>query len=144
MLARITRIATLTGVLLAIGQAQAQQTLVEYAYNACKPSIETYCDQVTPGEGRMLYCLAAHEDKISAECEYALYTAATVIEGLTAAIVEEVEDAVEYLAVECGADIEKHCDDIRPGEGRILMCLDSHEDKLSDECTAAVTNIFGS
>lgn len=123
--------------------AQDEQTLVEYAYNACKISIDAFCDEVTPGEGRLLYCLAAHEDKISYDCEYALYTAATVIQELTVAIVEELNDAVEYLASECGTDIEEHCADVPVGEGRILMCLDENADDLTKECTTAVTNIFG-
>jgi len=134
----------LMATLLLSGYASAQDSLVEYTYNACKKSIDAFCDEVTPGEGRILHCLVAHEDKISYDCEYALYTAAAVIQGLTVAIVEELNDAVEYLAVECGGDIKKHCADVPAGEGRILMCLDQNSDDLSQECTAAVTNIFGS
>ncbi len=137
-----TALALLAAVFFA-GPAMAQDTLVEYVYLACEAHIESFCDEVTPGEGRMLYCLAAHEDKISAECEYALYTAAAVIEDLTAAIVEELADAIEYVATECGPDIEEHCADVPPGEGRILMCLDEAEGGLSEECVTAVTNVFG-
>ena len=122
----------------------AQESLVEYTYAACQTSIEAFCDQVTLGEGRMLHCLAAHEDKISYQCEYALYTAATVMQELTVAIVEELNDAIEYLAVECGTDIEEHCADVPPGEGRILMCLDANAEDLTEECTTAVTTVFGS
>ena len=129
--------------LLLAGNASAQETLIEYVIGACETSINAFCDEVTPGEGRMLHCLAAHEDKISYECEFALYTAATVLEDLTVAIVEELNDAVEYLASECGPDIEKHCEDVPPGEGRILMCLDANEDDLTLDCTSALTNIFG-
>ena len=107
------------------------------------PQGNAFCDQVTPGDGRILHCLAAHEDKISADCEYALYTAATVIQELTIAIVEELNDAIEYLAVECGTDIDEHCPDVPPGEGRILMCLEQNEADLTDDCTAALTNVFG-
>ena len=31
---------------------------------------------MTPGQGRVLACLYAHGDKLSAKCEYALYDAA--------------------------------------------------------------------
>jgi hypothetical protein len=116
---------------------------MEYTYAACETSIEAYCDQVTLGDGRLLYCLAAHEDKISEECEYALYAAAAVIQELTVAIVEELSDAVEYLAVECATDIEEHCADVPLGEGRILMCLDENEEDLTEECTTALTTLFG-
>jgi hypothetical protein len=125
------------------GHALAQDTLVEYVYNECKVSIDAFCDEVTPGEGRLLYCLAAHEDKISYDCEYALYTAAAAIQELTTAIVEELSDAVDYIGVECGPDIDEHCAHVPPGEGRILMCLDQNSKDLSKECTTALDNVFG-
>ena len=122
----------------------AQETLLEYTYAACKNNIEAYCDQVTLGENRLLHCLAAHEDKLSEDCEYALYAAASVIQELAVAIVEELNDAIEYLAVECGTDIEEHCADVPVGEGRVLMCLDENEENLTNECITAVTTVFGS
>ena len=33
--------------------------------SACAKDIKKYCKTVTPGEGRMIYCMQAHEDKIS-------------------------------------------------------------------------------
>jgi hypothetical protein len=120
----------------------AQESLVEYTYLACETNIEQFCNQVTLGEGRLLHCLAAHEDKISDECEYALYAAATVIQELTIAIVEELNEAVEYLVVECGTDIEEHCADVDFGEGRILMCLDENAEDLTEQCTVAVGAVF--
>ena len=53
--------------------ATAGQSLVDTVVNGCKVEIEKYCAQVTPGEGRVLACLFAYEDKLSAKCEYALY-----------------------------------------------------------------------
>src|ERR1700761_4685469 len=40
--------------------------------NACATDIRKYCRDVTPGEGRMVYCMQAREDKISTKCAYAL------------------------------------------------------------------------
>jgi hypothetical protein len=34
----------------------------------------------------------------------------------------------------CKADIEKYCKDIKPGGGRIWVCLKSNGDRLSQEC----------
>jgi len=34
----------------------------------------------------------------------------------------------------CKADIEKFCKDIKPGGGRIWVCLKSNGDRLSQEC----------
>jgi hypothetical protein len=38
----------------------------------------------------------------------------------------------------CNEDIQKFCGDVTPGEGRILMCLQSHIDRISPECRGAM------
>ena len=38
----------------------------------CSHEIQTYCQDVTPGEGRIVACLQAYEDKVSAICRAAL------------------------------------------------------------------------
>lgn len=35
----------------------------------------------------------------------------------------------------CKADIEKFCKDIKPGGGRVWVCLKSNVDRLSQECS---------
>ena len=118
-----------------VTNTMAQESLVDNVIKACETDIKTYCSQVTPGHGRMLHCMAAHEDKISGSCEYALYRAATILEQLTAAIA--------YVASECAADIRTYCSDVAMGEGRILNCLEEHEDAVSDACNAAVDETVG-
>ena len=44
--------------------------------SACAKDIKKYCRDVTPGEGRMIYCMQAHEDKISPKCAFELGEAA--------------------------------------------------------------------
>jgi hypothetical protein len=34
----------------------------------------------------------------------------------------------------CKADIEKFCKDVKPGQGRIVKCLQAHENELSPAC----------
>ena len=97
---------------LGITSATAGQSLVETVANGCKVELEKYCSQVTPGQGRVLACLYAHEDKLSAKCEYALYDAAVQLERAVAAL--------SYVANECDADLEKYCGSIAPGEGRLV------------------------
>ena len=38
----------------------------------------------------------------------------------------------------CKSDIQKFCPNVTPGEGRILMCLQSHIDQISPECRGAI------
>jgi hypothetical protein len=118
--------------LLAGPNAMSQETLMEHVVNACQGDLDKYCSQVTPGQGRVLYCMAAHEDKISGQCQYAFYQAATLLEQLSM--------AVSYIAQECKADIEKHCANVEMGEGRILACLSGHDAQVSDGCKKAIAD----
>ena len=119
--------------LLGIAGVNAEQGLVETVANGCKMEIEKYCSQVTPGQGRILACLYAHEDKLSAKCEYALYDAAVQLERAVAAL--------SYVANECNADLEKYCESIEPGKGRLLDCLDKHDKQVSKRCKQAIKDV---
>ena len=38
---------------------------IEQAIAACEYELTHFCSSVTPGEGRLMMCLGAHEDKVS-------------------------------------------------------------------------------
>jgi len=113
----------------------AQETLLEHVVAACETDLQNYCSQVTPGNGRLLHCMAAHEDKISGQCEYAFYQAATLLEQLSVAI--------NYVAQECKTDIQNHCSDVEMGDGKILACLAEQEADVSESCKKAVADTVG-
>ncbi len=121
--------------ILASPAALAQDTLVEHLVLACESDIENYCSKVTPGNGRLLHCMAAHEDKISGQCMYAFYQAASLLEQLSVAI--------NYVAHECSTEIETLCSDVVAGEGRMLACFDKHEEELGDACKKAIADTVG-
>lgn len=100
----------------------------------CATEIEQYCSQVSPGDGRLLACFFAHEDKLSGQCEYALYSAAAQL--------EQAVNALAYVASTCEEDILKLCADVPLGEGRVLECLDSNGDAVSSACKAAISQVF--
>ena len=118
---------------LGITSATEGQSLIETVANGCKVEIEKYCAQVTPGQGRVLACLFAHGDKLSAKCEYALYDAAVQL--------ERAVTALSYVANECDADLEKYCGSIAPGEGRLLDCLEKHDKQVSGRCKQAIKDV---
>ena len=121
--------------LFAASSAMAQETLLEHVVIACETDLQNYCSQVTPGNGRLLHCMAAHEDKISGQCEYAFYQAATLLEQLSVAI--------NYLAQECKTDIQTHSSDVEMGDGKILVCLTEHEAEVGEGCKKAVADTVG-
>jgi hypothetical protein len=43
----------------------------------------------------------------------------------------------------CADDIEKYCKEIKPGGGRILECLKSHETELSESCRGKISELQG-
>ena len=115
------------------GNLSAQETLLETVANGCKTEITTYCKDVKPGEGRILACLYAYEDKLSGKCEYALYDAAARLERAVAALT--------YVAKECEADIVANCSGVKAGEGRVLQCLEKNEAKVSARCKGAIKEV---
>ena len=106
---------------------------VETVLDGCQKDIETYCKGVTPGEGRILACLYAYQDKLSNRCEYALYDAAAQL--------ERAITALTYLANECKDDLKAYCSDVKPGEGRLINCIDKNMEKVSNRCKQAIKDV---
>ena len=116
-----------------VNGVSAQQSLVETVATGCKTEIESYCKTVTPGEGRILACLYAHQDKLSGKCEFALYDAAVRLERAVAAL--------SYAANECEDDLDKYCQGVPAGEGRLLECIDKNDAKVSSRCKQALKDV---
>ena len=129
----LTSMAAATVLLLSGPIASAQQNIVETVATGCETELKAYCTGVTPGEGRILSCLYAYGDKLSGQCEYALYDAAAQLERFV--------QALTYVANECGDDIDKYCASVQAGEGRILSCLDAQSSNLQARCTQALKDV---
>ncbi len=41
----------------------------------------------------------------------------------------------------CADDVSKFCKDVQPGQGRIIKCMKEHENELSAECKAQLTEM---
>jgi len=108
-------------------------SLGEQVKEGCKAELDSHCKDVTPGEGRLLACLYAYEDKLSSRCDYALYDASMRLERAVAAL--------SHGAHECKSDIDKHCATVQAGEGRIVDCLKKQGDKVSKRCRQAMKDI---
>lgn len=111
--------------------AVMQGQLGEQVLNGCNTELARFCAEVTPGEERLLACLYAHGDKLTKQCDYALYNAA--------ARLERAIGAITYVASECRAELERHCADVDVGEGRVAQCLKEHAGELGPGCGQALT-----
>ena len=99
---------------------------VEKVQKACSADVQKYCGSVTPGEGRLILCMQAHEDKVSAGCDLAIFEASRNL--------QRTLDRIELVADACWNDIEKHCANMTPGEGQIAQCLQGKKASLSRAC----------
>jgi len=131
-------------VVLSVGSASAQsnigKTIVEkltakvaVLEKSCARDIRKYCRTVTPGEGRMIYCMQAHEDKISPKCAYEL--------GQAAASVQATADLLKDGVIACKAEIMGACGKIQPGQGRIAACLIENKSTASKGCAEAIQKV---
>ena len=123
--------------ILSVGSASAQTDITKAIQeklaaeaakleNSCADDIKKYCSDVTPGEGRMLYCMHAHEDKISPKCSYDLEEAA--------ADVQLSADNLKEAITACKAEIGGVCGKTQPGQGRIAACLFANKSMASKAC----------
>jgi hypothetical protein len=132
------------GLISSIGSASAQADLAKAIQqklaaeaakleSSCADDIKKYCSTVTPGEGRMIYCMQAHEDKISPKCAFDLEEAATDVQ-LSA-------DNLKEAVTACKAEITGVCGTTLPGQGRIAACLMANKTTASKSCSDAIQKI---
>ncbi len=100
---------------------------------SCASELKKYCSTVTPGEGRMLYCMQAHEDKISAKCAFDLEEAVGNVQALT--------DSLNEGIIACKPEITGVCGKVVPGEGRIAACLLANKSTASKTCIDAIQKV---
>jgi len=87
----------------------------------CEADAKKFCGDVQPGGGRVAKCMKSHEAQLSPACQSEM---------------KRAEERIEQVRQECKADAEKFCKGIRPGQGRILACLKSHQAELAPACAA--------
>src|SRR4029077_4108478 len=83
----------------------------ERVQNACRTELQNFCSTVTPGEGRLLLSMQAHEDKLGNQCELALFEASRNV--------RQAMRRIERVADACGSDIQAHC----VGSASIAQCM---------------------
>lgn len=113
--------------------SHAEQDLIESVITGCETELTTYCKDVTPGQKRLLACLYAHNDKLSSQCDFALFDAAIQLERAVAALA--------YVVNECDDDLMQFCGEEQVGEGRLLACLDKNEAEVSSRCKEALSEV---
>jgi hypothetical protein len=99
---------------------------------ACAQDMKEKCADIVPGKGRMIMCLAAHEPTLSQTC-------ANAIQALPLPVHEGGHGAFRA----CRDDVRSFCADVKPGGGRIVQCLQTHQAQISPACKTAMTTKTG-
>ncbi|MEQ1718711.1 MAG: cysteine rich repeat-containing protein [Hyphomicrobium sp.] len=97
--------------------------IVQHLTQDCRHDLDAFCSTVTPGEGRLAFCLMAHADKRSEACDAGLMKAR-----------QEAEEIVAKSSQACERDIETLCSGTQPGQGRVVQCLLDQRVSLSNGC----------
>ncbi|MBN1531852.1 MAG: hypothetical protein JXA20_04255 [Spirochaetes bacterium] len=114
------------GALMVVTAVFAMSVLTQEAETVrpCKADVDKFCKDIRPGHGRIAKCLKSHEAELSEACK--------------AHFAEMREKGKGFMAA-CREDHRKYCKGVRPGQGRIINCLKSHEGELSEACRAQLS-----
>lgn len=118
---------------LCMGFGVSSSATAEGLLESCSADIVKFCDEVTPGNGRVISCLYAHEDKLSEACDAASADLGDLIDSFFFGLREA------YAT--CSADIEKHCSDVKMGQGRLVSCLADNQATLGKDCGDIVSRL---
>jgi hypothetical protein len=105
---------------------------IQQLRTACADELRNFCSSVTPGEGRLLLCMQAHEDKIGPQCELAMLE--------TSRSIGKAVHRVEDFAQACWQDIQTHCSGTG---GSVMQCMAQKRASLSGPCQAVITATLG-
>ena len=101
--------------------AQSQGLLTD-----CAQEINAHCSNVTAGDGRVVACLIAYEDRISPECRLTAYLGAGEVGKRRTVLAELYKICVPF--------VRAHCMNVTPGGGRIYRCLRKNFSRIGGEC----------
>ena len=117
----------------AVSPIQADEHPENNIAKHCREALDTFCSNVTPGKGRILSCLYAYSDQVPDQCREAVMDVTEQVKLIKA--------AASHLESECRDDIQRFCKGVKPGDGRIMICLEKHDSQLSKVCKTALKDV---
>jgi Cysteine rich repeat len=114
-------IVSTTFALLAAALAPAALAQAAKGDGPCAEDAKKFCPGMQPGGGHIAKCMKEHEAELSPACQSRIAAA---------------KQRMEQVKEECKGDAEKFCKGVKPGQGRILSCLKSHQSELAPACAA--------
>lgn len=101
---------------------------------SCAAELKSRCTGVQEGRGRLLACLYAHENKLSAKCGEVVFDS---MERLG-----EVIGSLANVRRVCEGDVRRLCNGVAAGDGNLVGCLSQSRRSVSSQCNAALDGAF--
>jgi OOP family OmpA-OmpF porin len=101
--------------------------------DGCSKEVNSYCEHVPLGGGRVMNCLFDHEDQLSSGCKQAIDKGESTIEAA-------LGDA-NFFGANCAADMERLCPGVVAGGGRLLACLMDNINNTELRCYDAMMKV---
>jgi len=108
---------------LALGLALLAIPRTARGENPCAGDVKTFCGSVEFGAGRVAKCLEENKDRVSAACQARMASDEAWAQGL-----------LKEFSADCMQDLNRFCGSVRPGEGRVMRCLERRQDDLRQAC----------
>jgi hypothetical protein len=109
---------------------QDQTIVISSSVHGCDEDIKQHCSGLGDNAPKIFMCLAAYEEHLSPACRDGILEAALSI--------KMGAEALDYSVSACEADVDTHCREVQPGEGRIVGCIKANESRVSKECITAL------
>ena len=100
----------------------------------CGKELKAYCAGVPEGRGRLVACLYARENKLSAKCGEAVSAS---LERLGTAL-----GALANVQRVCEPDARRLCNGMVAGNGNLVGCLTTAKRSVSAQCNATLDAAF--
>jgi len=97
---------------------------IETVQSACAQDIDDFCGRVTPGGGRLMLCMRAHDDQFSRSCQAALDRVSS-----------RLERGAERITQMCWDEVRALCGE---ADG-VAQCVAQKKASLSPACETIVT-----
>lgn len=108
--------------------------------SACKVDVDTLCNGVREGRGRISACLFAHGSKISGTCkpELTKVTSSGTFKKMVPAGLNGLKGTERDTRFRqaCAGDIKSHCGGVGSATDRVLACLYAWSNRLTKPCHA--------
>jgi len=112
---------------------QGMNQAVKIMGDGCSKEVNSFCEQVPMGGGRVMNCLFDHEAQLSSSCKQAISEGESTIEAALG--------AANFFGANCADDMQRLCPGVAAGGGRLLACLMDNINNTELRCYDAMLKV---